>query len=154
MRLTSSAFKNQSIIPSRYTCEGKNINPPLEFSDVPAGAKSLVLLMDDPDVPKSLRADGMWDHWVLFNIQPSVHHIGEAETHLPGILGKNTSGKNRYEGACPPDREHRYFFKLYALDKMLDLSTGAAKKEVLAAMRGHILAESELMGRYEKNKGY
>ena len=152
MKLTSPAFKDHAIIPSRYTCEGDNVSPPLEISEVPAHAKSLVLLMDDPDVPKTLRVDGMWDHWVLFNLPPTLKKIAEGTS--PGTLGKNTSGKNKYEGACPPDREHRYFFRLYALDVLLSLHAGATKKEVEGAIKGHILAEAKLMGRYEKAKGY
>lgn len=152
MKLESSAFKEGGIIPSLYTCEGKNINPPLTISAVPSAAKSLVLLMDDPDVPPFIRPDRMWDHWVLYNLPPTTHKIEEKSS--PGIAGKNTSGKNQYMGPCPPDREHRYFFKLYALDKMVDLPAGATKKEVEKAMQGHILAECHLMGRYEKGKGY
>lgn len=153
MRLTSPAFKEGGIIPSLYTCEGKNVNPQLDISGVPPNAKSLVLLNDDPDVPKTLRPDGMYDHWVIFNMPPNTHKIAEHSTP-PGIQGKNTGGQNNYTGPCPPDREHRYFFKLYALDAMLDLPAGATKKEVEKAMHGHIIAQTELMGRYEKGKGY
>ena len=153
MKITSPAFKEGGIIPSLYTCEGKNINPALEFANIPPEAKSLVLINDDPDVPKTLRPDGMYDHWVIFNIPPSTHKIAEHSTP-PGIQGKSTNGKNQYVGPCPPDREHRYFFKLYALDKLLDLLPGATKKEVESAMHGHIVAQCQLMGRYEKGKGY
>lgn len=153
MKLTSSAFQEGGIIPSRYTCEGRDHNPPLAITDVPASAKSLVLFIDDPDVPKTLRPDGMYDHWVVFNIPPHTHQIPE-NAHSLGIQGKSTNGKNQYIGPCPPDREHRYFFKLYALDKNLDLPAGATKKEVEKAMQGHILAQCQLMGRYEKGKGY
>ena len=152
MQLTSSAFKEGGIIPSLYTCEGKHLNPPLEISEIPEGAKSLVLIMDDPDVPRTLRPDGMFDHWVLFNIAPSTHKI--AEGAAPGVSGHNTNGQPSYFGPCPPDREHRYFFKLYALDTLLDLAKGVSKKDVEKAMQGHILAQCQLMGRYEKNKGY
>jgi Raf kinase inhibitor-like YbhB/YbcL family protein len=153
MKITSTAFKENGIIPSRYTCEGEEINPPLHIDDVPSNAKSLVLIMDDPDVPKSLRADGMWDHWILFNILPSVQNIEENTTPVCKS-GRTTSGHTRYEGPCPPDREHRYFFKLYALDIMINLATGATKKEVETAMSGHILAQCQLIGLYEKGKGY
>ncbi len=153
MKLTSSAFKDGSTIPSLYTCEGKNINPPLEISTVPSHAKSLALIVDDPDVPKTLRPDGIYDHWIVFNIPPNTHKIAE-HSPPPGIQGRSTNGKNQYVGPCPPDREHRYFFKLYALDTMLDLSAGATKKEVERAMQGHIAAQCQLMGRYEKGKGY
>lgn len=153
MKLTSPAFSHGKIIPSLYTCEGKNISPPLHISDVPSQAKSLVLICDDPDVPKRLRPDGIFDHWVLFNIPPTIHTI-EENRPPPGIHGKNTNNQNSYYGPCPPDREHRYFFKLYALDRMLSLKEGATKPEVEAAMQGHIIAQAELMGRYEKGKGY
>lgn len=112
-------------------------------------AKSLVLIMDDPDVPSWVREDQMYDHWVLFNIAPTTIDFVENRPPL-GIHGKNTSGENSYFGPCPPDREHRYFFKLYALDTMLALPGGVSKKEVEKAMQGHILAECQLMGRYEK----
>lgn len=153
MHLTSSAFKEGGIIPSLYTCEGKNINPPLEISGTPSGAKSLVLIMDDPDVPKTLRPDGMFDHWIIFNIPPTTKKIIE-NSIPPGIQGKNTKGQNQYFGPCPPDKQHRYFFKLYALDKLLDLPAGSTKKELEKAMDKHILAQSQLMGLYEKGKGY
>ncbi len=153
MKLTSPAFKEGGIIPSLYTCEGKEINPPLEMTAIPPEAKSLVLIIDDPDVPKSRRPDGMYDHWILFNIPPTTHKIAEHSTP-PGMQGKSTNGKNQYVGPCPPDREHRYFFKLYALDTLLDLPPGSTKKEVEAAMQGHVLAQCQLMGRYEKGKGY
>jgi len=151
MKLTSSAFSEGGTIPSLYTCEGDNINPPFEITGVPAHAKSLVLISDDPDVPKTLRPDGMYDHWVVFNMPPNTRKIGERFAP-PGVQGRSTNGKNQYVGPCPPDREHRYFFKLYALDKMLELSSGATKKEVEQAMDGHIIAQCQLMGRYEKRK--
>lgn len=153
MKLTSPAFVEGGIIPSLYTCEGKNINPTLEISGVPPQAKSLVLINDDPDVPKTLRPEGVYDHWVIFNMPPNTHKIAEHSTP-PGIQGKSTNGKNQYVGPCPPDREHRYFFKLYALDTLLNLPAGATKKEVEHAMHGHIIAQCQLMGRYEKGKGY
>lgn len=151
MKLTSSAFSQGGKIPRIYTCQGKNINPPLEIADIPTQAKALVLIMDDPDVPPSVRPDRMYDHWIVFNIPPNVRHIKEHSTP-PGVFGKSTNGENKYVGPCPPDREHRYFFKLYALDKILSLQSGASKKEVEAAMKGHILEETELMGRYEKTE--
>lgn len=154
MKLTSQAFKDQGIIPSKYTCEGMNINPPLEFSEVPIEAKSLVLIMDDPDVPSEVRPDRMYDHWVLFNIPPAIRNLEEGAKLPPGIQGKNTAGKSQYTGPCPPDREHRYFFKLYALDVELPLPMGSTKKEVERAMKKHILSECTLIGRYEKGKGY
>lgn len=154
MQLISPVFKEKGIIPSKYTCEGANVSPPLEFVDVPPSAKSLCLIMDDPDVPPQVRSDRMYDHWVLFNLPPKMRNLPEDVPTSTGTLGKNTGGKNEYTGPCPPDREHRYFFKLYALDQMLDLESGATKKQVEDAMKGHILAECALMGRYEKGKGY
>ena len=153
MKLSSPAFKDRSRIPALYTCEGDNINPPLEIKDVPPGPKSLVLIMDDPDVPRHLRPDGMYDHWILFNMLPSVRTIEENSAPVCNV-GNNTAGHARYIGPCPPDREHRYFFKLYALDTMLKLPSGVTKKEVEKAMQGHILAEAGLLGLYEKNKSF
>lgn len=147
MLLTSTAFTHGSPIPRKYTCQGDNTPPPLAIADVPPQAKSLVLLVDDPDVPASLRPDQMWDHWVLFNIPPATRAIENGV----GTLGLNTSGKKAYEGPCPPDREHRYYFKLYALNCSLPLAAGATKAQVLHAMQGHILAEAQLMGRYNKS---
>lgn len=152
MQLKSFAFQEGGSILSRYTCEGSNVNPPLEISGVPAHAKSLVLILDDPDVSPHVRPDRMWDHWVVFNIPPATHYLAEA-SQPPGIQGKNSSGRPRYEGPCPPDCEHRYFFKLYALDVILPLQQGATKQEVERAMEGHIIAKAQLMGRYEKGKG-
>lgn len=152
MKLSSPAFKEGGTIPSRYTCEGANVSPPLELSGVPGNAMSLVLTMHDPDVPHHLRPDGNWDHWVVYNISPDLHRFPEAQ-EPPGIQGKTTFGTFCYGGPCPPDREHRYFFRLYALDCQLDLPKGAGRREVETAMHGHILAQAELMGRYEKGKG-
>jgi Raf kinase inhibitor-like YbhB/YbcL family protein len=149
MKLTSSVFPEGGSIPSLYTCEGKGINPPLEISAVPPDAQSLVLIMDDPDVPKSRRPDGMFDHWIVFNMPPTTRQLAENATP-PGIQGKNTAGGNAYFGPCPPDREHRYFFKLYALDAQLSLPAGSTKKQVEQAMAPHIIAQCQLMGRYEK----
>ena len=154
MKLTSSAFAEGEKIPSKYTCDGANLNPALSFSDVPAKAKSLVLIMDDPDIPDFVKQKfgiKVWDHWVVFNIFLGTKEIAEGK-NPPGILGRNTGGKNAYGGPCPPDREHRYFFKLYALDTELSLPEGSSKAEVEKAMAGHILAEAKLMGRYERIK--
>ncbi len=149
MKLTSPAFSQGETIPSKYTCEGENNNPPLTISDVPTGSQSLTLIMDDPDVPAYIRPDKMYDHWVIYNIPPDTHKIQEM-AKPPGIEGKNTEGNASYTGPCPPDREHRYFFKLYALDKKLDLPRGATKKQVEEAMQGHVITKTELIGRYEK----
>jgi Raf kinase inhibitor-like YbhB/YbcL family protein len=149
MKLTSSAFSQGEKIPSIYTCDGDNINPPLEITGVPHDAKSLVLIMDDPDVPKNLREDGMWDHWVVFNIPPDTR-IVEENSEPEGTPGTGTNGETGYFGPCPPDREHRYFFKLFALDTLLDLPEKTTKTAVENAMAGHVLFHAELMGRYER----
>jgi len=147
------AFESGGRIPSKYTCDGENINPELIFEEVPDNARSLVLIMDDPDVPKSIRADGMWDHWIVFNIPPDTERISENEQPT-GTAGKGTSGNLAYGGPCPPDREHRYFFKLFALDTLLDLPEGSTKSEVLKAMEGHVIAEGEIVRRYERNSKF
>jgi len=145
MKIESTAFQNNQSIPSLYTCDGANINPPLTFSDIPAGAKSLALIMDDPDAPS-----GTWDHWLFWNLPPSVTEIKEGVPPAEAIVGVNSWPKIAYGGPCPPDREHRYFFKLYALDTMLNLSRGSTKKEVESAMSGHIIAQAELVGKYNR----
>lgn len=149
MRLSSSAFEEGGKIPSKYSCDGDNINPSLEISDVPSGAKSLALIMEDPDVPKNLRPDGMWDHWIIFNIPPDTKEIPEGKEPW-GIHGEGTSGNQNYNGPCPPDRKHRYFFKLFAVDSTLELEEKAKKPELEKAMEGHILEGAELMGTYER----
>ena len=149
MKLSSSAFEEGGKIASKYTCDGDNINPSLEISDLPSGTKSIALIMEDPDVPKNLRADGMWDHWIVFNIPPDTSEIPEGK-EPPGTHGEGTSGNQNYNGPCPPDREHRYFFKLFALDSTLELKEKAKKPELEKAMEGHILEKAELMGTYER----
>src|SRR3989344_5425296 len=153
LALTSSAFVNGETIPAKYTCDGDpKLSPPLSFGGVPEGAKSLVLIMDDPDVPKELRPDGVFDHWVLFNIPADTTTI--AEDAVVGTPGSNSRGEARYTGPCPPPqyepREHRYIFKLYALRAPLALSTGATKREVLDALAPLVIEEAELTGRYAR----
>ncbi len=148
MKIISAKFENGGLIPAKYTCNGENISPPLEFVDVPEEAVSLVLIMDDPDVPVVVRDDGVWDHWVKFNIPPSIRMIEEGE-EPEGVSGMGTGGNLGYYGPCPPDRQHRYFFKLYALDTKLDLPEGVTKKEVENAMAEHIIDQAELIGLYE-----
>lgn len=148
MTITSPAFEHGALIPKRFTCEGDNVNPPLTFSSVPSDAQSLVLLMDDPDVPRHIREDGMWDHWVVFDIPASTSGVEEAAVP-PGVVGLSTRNVNAYSGPCPPDREHRYFFRLYALDKELGLRAASTKTDIQRAMEGHIVAQAELMGRYK-----
>jgi len=149
MKLTSSAFDHEESIPKQYTCDGAGISPPLTISDIPPNAKSLALIMDDPDVPKSIRQDGIWDHWVIFNIPASTTHIAEAE-EPSGTPGTGTANTTTYYGPCPPDREHHYFFNIYALDTLLDLPRGSTKNQVLEAMKGHVLAKAILIGLYKK----
>ena len=150
MELTSSAFDYEGMIPSKYTCDGENVSPPLTISGVPAEAKSLVLIMDDPDVPTHLREDGMWDHWVVFNIPPDTRTI-EENTEPEGTPGIGTNKETGYFGPCPPDREHRYFFKVFALNTRLDLPEKSTKAQVEQAMAGHVLFHAELMGTYERS---
>ena len=150
MTIKSNAFETGGLIPAKYTCDGDNVSPPLVFNGVPEGAKSLVLIMEDPDVPKSIRSDGMWTHWLVWNIPADTVVVAEGSM-LNGIVGKNSSGDKEYGGPCPPDKEHRYFFKLFALDTMLDLNADSASKTDLEeAMIGHILTEAQLMGRYNR----
>jgi Raf kinase inhibitor-like YbhB/YbcL family protein len=118
----------------------------LEIQEVPPGAQSLVLIMDDPDVPKCVREDQMWVHWVIYDMPPTTQHLAE-NALPPGTVGTGTERKG-YQGPCPPDREHRYFFKLYALNTQLGLPPGATKEVVEQKMKGHILAEAQLVGRY------
>ena len=153
MQIISFAFEQDALIPSKYTCDGNGrLNPPLTISGVPEGTKSLALIVDDPDVPKQLRPDGTFTHWVLFNIPAETKEIPEGGN--PGTPGANTGGGRAYTGPCPPPQyepsEHRYVFKLYALDIELNLQSGAAKDEVLEAMKDHIITEAELTGRYKR----
>ena len=149
MKIESSAFGHNQPIPEKYTCDGEDINPPLEFLDVPANTKSLALIMEDPDVPRSIRPDGIWDHWIIFNILPNTQAIVEGGL-IVGTLGTNTGGNLGYGGPCPPDREHRYYFKLFALDSLLGLSEGATKQDLFVVMKNHILEQAELMGTYKR----
>jgi Raf kinase inhibitor-like YbhB/YbcL family protein len=151
MKITSTKFEHNARIPKKYTCNGENISPPLTFSGIPENTKSLALIMEDPDVPKHLRADGMWNHWILWNISKDTHEILEGE-ELKATYGITTEGVLEYGGPCPPDREHRYFFKLYALDIELDLKEGSTKEELEEAMKGHIIEKTELIGLYEQEK--
>jgi hypothetical protein len=148
----SSAFQNGGVIPSQFTCDGENASPPLSWSGAPSGTQSFALIMHDPDVSKQLRPDGVFDHWTLFNIPATTTQIQASST--AGVAGKNGVGTNNYTGPCPPPQyepsEHRYFFRLYALDTMLSLREGASKAEVISAMQGHILGQAELMGRYKR----
>ena len=146
LQLTSDAFVNGQSIPAKYSCIGKNISPPLAWTEPPAGTQSFALIVDDPDAPGRT-----WVHWVLFNIQPEMRSLKEGFTAENTIaVGKNSSSHLSYDGPCPPSGTHRYFFKLYALDATLSLSPGATKDQLLKAMDGHILAQAELMGTFSK----
>jgi Raf kinase inhibitor-like YbhB/YbcL family protein len=148
MEIKSSAFAPAASIPSKYTCDAQNpTNPPLQFTGVPGNAKSLVLIMDDPDVPKNLIPTGIFDHWLVWDIAPDSKGIKEGDSNQ----GLNGRGKG-YVGPCPPDREHRYFFRLYALDVRLDNAKISNRKDLEDAMKGHIIDQADLMGRYEKMK--
>ena len=152
MKLTSSEFGEGATIPSQFTCDGANASPSLSISGTPKEAKSLVLIMDDPDVPKQLKPDGVFDHWVMFNIPPSTAEMAAGRS--AGVAGANGAGKNSYTGPCPPSQyepsEHRYFFRAYALDIELPLRAGVTKKQVQDAMSGHIIGQAELMGKYKR----
>ncbi len=145
MKILSSAFEDNNFIPSQYTCDGNNVNPPLTFSQVPKEAKSLVLIVDDPDAPSKT-----WVHWVLYNMPPTTIQIVENYVPEKSMVGMTDFGKLGYGGPCPPSGTHRYFFKLYALDLVLTLSQGATKQEVEDKMQNHILASSQLVGIYKR----
>lgn len=144
MDIKSAAFNNGERIPAKYTCKGENIPPPLDISGIPAGAKSLTLIVDDPDAPM-----GTWVHWVIFNIKPETTKI--ERTPAFALDGMTDFRRPGYGGPCPPPgNPHRYYFKLYALDSMLNLAAGSTKEDLEEAMRGHILAEAKLMGTFSR----
>jgi Raf kinase inhibitor-like YbhB/YbcL family protein len=150
LTITSPAFAHQAAIPIRYTCDGEDLSPPLEWSDPPPGTESLALVADDPDAPR-----GTWVHWVIYNIPAQARGLPEAlpadlELADGSVQGRNSWPKTGYGGPCPPSGTHRYYFKLYALDTMLDLESGESKKSLLQAMKGHILAEAQLLGTYAR----
>jgi Raf kinase inhibitor-like YbhB/YbcL family protein len=140
----SSAFEKNTKIPSKYTCDGDDISPPLTFEGVPKEAKTLVLIVDDPDAPR-----GTFDHWVVWNIPASTSKIEENNAPV-GIEGWNGAGKVGYFGPCPPSGTHRYFFKVYALDTSLSLGVNSRKKDVEKAFEGHVLAKGELIGLFSR----
>jgi len=141
--IKSPSFQNNALIPSRYTCQGNDINPALTIENIPSGTQSLVLIVDDPDAPK-----GTWDHWIVWNT-PATEKI--YEDSKPGVEGVNSWNRHGYGGPCPPSGTHRYFFKIYALDTKLNLPQNAGKVEVEQAMESHILTHGQLVGRYQKN---
>jgi Raf kinase inhibitor-like YbhB/YbcL family protein len=150
LTITSAAFKESGMIPKRCTCDGSDVSPDLSWSGVPEGTRTLALICDDPDAPM-----GTWVHWVLFNIPPDVTSLPEgvpAQKTLPNGArhGQNDFRKFGYGGPCPPGGTHRYYFKLYALDTAFNLEAGIAKSRLVDAMKGHILAEGQLMGKYRR----
>ena len=152
LHIYSPAFENGGTIPTKYTCEGADISPPLGWSGVSKEAKSLVLIVDDPDAPDPKAPKMTWVHWVVYDIPPTVKGLEEGIRYLPATTqeGLNDWKRTGYGGPCPPIGTHRYFFKLYTLDTVLEFSHIATKAEVEAAMAGHVLQAAELMGRYRK----
>lgn len=147
----SPAFGEGDRIPSDFTCDGADMSPPIEWSGVPVHAQSIAIIVDDPDAP-----GGNWTHWLVYNLPPDLTRLAagiSAEEKLPGgaLQGRTDFGKPGYGGPCPPSGEHRYFFKVYALDTMLHLKPGASKQELSRAMQGHILADGVLMGKYDRS---
>ena len=152
MNLKSSAFQQEGLVPSQYTCDGANVSPPLTWSDPPAKTQSFALISDDPDAPV-----GTWVHWVAWNIPPAARSLDEnvpKKDALPNGMKQGTTDfrKIGYGGPCPPSGTHRYFFKLYALDTTLNLSPRTTKKDLERAMQTHILAQAELMGKYSRRR--
>jgi len=146
MKITSDAFANKTRIPAKYTCDGQDVIPLLSFHDVPSQAGSLALVVDDPDAP-----GGTWDHWVVWNIPPTVRMVAEGKAPA-GVVGRNSWNKNSWGGPCPPRGEHRYVFKLFALDTTLQLPANAGKPELERAMKGHLIESCELVGLYQRSR--
>lgn len=148
MKITSSAFEHNSSIPSKYTCDGENINPGFQIEDAPENAKSLVLIVDDPDATRS----STWLHWTVWNINPQTKEIAENSAPIGAVEGNTDFEKPGWGGPCPPSKTHRYFFKLFALDAVLDLPAAASLSELQKAMEGHILSQAELIGLYSRSR--
>jgi Raf kinase inhibitor-like YbhB/YbcL family protein len=146
MKVTSSAFQEGGNIPSKFTCDGSDISPALQIGGVPSEAKSLVLIADDPDAP-----GGLFTHWLVWNIPPQANSISEGSA-AKGVRGTNDFGKSGYKGPCPPPGTHRYSFKIFALDRELDLRSDAKRNQVDTAMKDHVIAQGELVGRYARKK--
>jgi Raf kinase inhibitor-like YbhB/YbcL family protein len=145
IQVTSSAFENEGAIPARYTCDGENINPPLHIGDIPELAKTLAIVVEDPDAP-----GGTFDHWLIWNLDPTDHTIPENTN--PGISGTNSAGKTGYHSPCPPSGSHRYYFHVYALSEYLDLPPETDKRALQAAMEPLVIARGSIMGRYERKE--
>lgn len=144
--ITSSAFQFSSQIPEQYSCDGAGVNPPLTFGNVPENAKSLALIIDDPDAP-----GGTFTHWLVFNINPRLTEISENSLPMGGQFGRTSAGGTEYVAACPPSGTHHYHFKVFALDAKLDLKSGATRKSIESAMSGHVIDQGELIGLYQRN---
>jgi Raf kinase inhibitor-like YbhB/YbcL family protein len=144
-RLSSHAFGENGHIPEKYTCDGNNISPPLLIENVPTNAKSLSLIVDDPDAPA-----GTWVHWVLWNVRSDAKDINENAVPVNTVQGLNDFGKHSYGGPCPPRGTHRYFFKLYALDTILSLGPDSRKSDLERAMKGHVIAHCQTIGLYQR----
>ena len=145
LKISSPAFKDGTLMPRKYTCQGDDISPPLVISGLSQNARSLVLIVYDPDAPM-----GNWDHWVMWNI-PLVGSIGEGTVPAGALQGVNSFGDIRYGGPCPPSGTHRYVFKLYALDTLIGLEEGATRSSVEDAMKGHVIDSAQLTGLYRKS---
>ncbi len=145
MRLTSPEFKDNEIIPGKFTCDGLNVNPELKIYGIPDNAVSLAVILDDPD-----SVGGDWSHWVMWNIDPKTEIITENSVPADAVVGKTDFGDNKYGGPCPPSGTHRYFFHLYALDTILNIPENSTKADLLKAMEGHLVAETKLMGVYSR----
>lgn len=147
LTLRSPVFEEGGTIPQKYSCDGEDVNPPLLISGVPEGTQSLLLVMDDPDAPV-----GDWDHWILYNIPPQTTEIPENTVPPGAVLALNSWGRNDYGGPCPPDKEHRYVFTLYALDTVLVLPETAQKNDVMTVIENHVLDTAKLTGRYDRER--
>ncbi|HSX29405.1 MAG TPA: YbhB/YbcL family Raf kinase inhibitor-like protein [Candidatus Saccharimonadales bacterium] len=145
MQITSSAIQASGQVLPDYTCDGENVSPPLTFSEIPEGTKSLVLILEDPDAP-----NGLFTHWLLYDMSPATLQLMQDQPPLTGKSGTNDFGKQGYGGPCPPTGSHRYYFRLYALDAVLDLPAGAGRSTLASAMAGHEIATAELMGAYAR----
>jgi Raf kinase inhibitor-like YbhB/YbcL family protein len=144
LNISTSAFQPDGNIDPKYTCDGEGINPPLQINNVPEGTKSLALVVEDPDA-----AAGTYDHWVVWNIEPTAEI---EEKSNPGTSGNNSAGKTGYHPPCPPSGTHRYYFHVFALDTEIDLSPGESKAKLHQSMKGHILAKGTIMGKYQRQK--
>ena len=145
LTLSSPAFEHNGTIPAKYTCDGVNVNPPVLIEHVPAGTKSLALIVDDPDAPA-----GTWVHWILWNMDPAMKEVKEGSVPRGAQQGLNDFRQHEYSGPCPPSGTHRYFFRLYALDTTLTVPSNATKADLEKSMRGHIIGQAHIIGLYRR----